>query len=369
MLIWFGVVGALGLLLLLAYIRRQPYDGAGISIKAFIFYIAAMGMILVSYRLYRKAIESRSPDTIIIGGRVTQANQRRWLNDRLVLLYAQDAEAARSETKVNSFRRIIPTPTDGIFLLSISNRYKLKANDLTACKARESDFAIFYCWIGDLSEESPGMAIDVEGKRLHYLLRVIPGDYDVLPEEMKEAGMTGLSDGSIVILPSKPKAPGWLDTLFGRNPSAHADTPNLIKDLRYDPEPEIVDVPSQYATSMLDNCKGSEIVRQTFTDGKTFIHEYVLQASMGAEIPVDTVKLQLGAQGTYRQKQISTKTIKYEIAAKPGTNVSYKIHLQEIWRRGIALVKGKKGLIKVPFRVQTDIKYFIETDAKNCAAL
>lgn len=308
------------------------------------------------------------PKAIVFAGRIAQANQQRWLNNRLVLAYVQDVEVGRALTQVAAFRKVLESPTDGVFSVSLDNTYAVRMADISDCKSKDFAYKVVYCWLGDFTEDAGGISVNVSQKRLNYAVRILPGDYNTLPEEMREAGITGLSEGNIIILPTKQKPPGWLDRLLSRvhQPSME-NVPSLVKGVQYEPEPEIVDVPSQSATATLDNCRGNETVRQSFTDGKTFVHEYVLQGSLNLDVPIQTIQLQLGAQGSYRQKQISTKTIKYEIAAKPGTNVSYRIHLQEVWRKGVALVQGKRGTTKVPFRVQTDLKYFVKTDATNCA--
>jgi hypothetical protein len=314
----------------------------------------------------------KAPGKISFSGRISQTDKKRWLNDRLVLVYAQDNAAGRNESQIGSLGTIIRTATDGVFTVTVQNTYSIRRENLKGCIFVDPDPDIASCWLGELIEDSPGVDFSIPEKRLQYAVRIIPGDYDALPEEMKEQWSTSLSEGSIILSPSKPPPPNgtfeqalawWKSKPKKINTDAPAD---LVKSVQNDPHLEVVEVPSQSATATLDNCNGSESAHQTYVDSKTFVREYQVQAGIGVGIPIEALEIQLGAQGGFRSKQILTKTIKYEIAAKPGTNVSYKIHWREIWQKGMALVQGKKGLVRLPFRVRKDVEYALESSAHAC---
>ena len=204
-----------------------------------------------------------------------------------------------------------------------------------------------------------------------YSIRLFPGDYDSLPEEMKESGASSLIDGNIVILSSGDKsAPSGLlnriYSFFGKASEAAASM--VVKNVEYNPDIEVVDLPSHASTTTVNNCRGSAPISQTFTDSKTFVKEYHLEAALGlgAAIPLDVVELKLGAQGGYRQKQIITKTTKFEMPAAPGENVSYEVRWKERWQRGIAVINGTRGDIRIPFKLRKDVESILETKPLAC---
>lgn len=347
------------------------FDGQDASVGcAFVFFFLLSGGAFIVLKLLQ-SIEGDplNPKTIIFAGRVSQTNQQRWLNDRLVIMYAQNGEVGRSKTQVAAFRKVVETPTDGVFSVSVGNLYSLRPGDFSNCKSMEFELRTAYCWLGEFKEDAGGVELPIVNKKLKYAMRFLPGDYDALPEELKEDGITGLVEGNIVVVASKPTPPGWWDTILGRKPSApptQERVPNVVETVQYDPRPEVVDLPAQAETAFLNNCKGNETVRQSITDSKTFVREYTVQVSANLGIPIEVVELQLGAQGGYRQKQISTKTVHYELQAKPGTNVSYKIRWRETWRKGVVMVRGKKGVVKLPFRVRQDVQSQLEAGSQNC---
>jgi hypothetical protein len=212
-----------------------------------------------------------NPDKIVLAGRISQSNQRRWLNNRLVLVFAQEREAGRATTQVGSFRSAVTTPTDGVFTVALDNPYSLRSADIPNCKPQEFSKRTVYCWLGEFREDSGGVSFTVPHKKLDYAVKFLPGDAEALPEEMKEPGITGLAEGNIVIVASHPQAQGWFDKLFGKPPAAPPPepvVPNLLSEVRYDPKIEEHELPSQAATASLDNCRGSDTVRQSTRPSK-----------------------------------------------------------------------------------------------------
>ncbi len=309
-----------------------------------------------------------TPKTLVFAGRVSRTDQKRWLNDRLVILYSQDIEIGRAKTLVSSFGSAVDPQTDGVFEISVDNIYSLKKDDIKGCKALELSRRELNCWLGDVMEDASGTEIDVPQKKVSYSLKWLPGDYASLPEEMKESGVTGLSDGNIVIINSESDRPAsWLDKILGREKQRKIErASNLVESVQYDPRLEEIEVPSQSSTSFLNNCQGTETVHQTLMDSKTFVREYTVQLSASLGVPGEAVELQLGARGGYHQKQISTKSVRVDLPAAPGTNISYSIRWKEVWQKGTATIRGPRGLSKVPFRLRKDLKSSLDTTNEGC---
>jgi hypothetical protein len=361
----FIILVILGSALLLSWGKNELGWTAGCILPIF------LGAAFLVFGAYKAVVgDPDKPQNIVLAGRISDASQRRWLNNRLVLAYAQNEETARVRTQVAGFRKIIETPTDGVFTITLQNLYEVKASDIPNCKPVEFAQRTAFCWLGEIKEDAGGIELNFPAKKLQYGVRVLPGDYEALPEEMKEDGATGIEEGNIVIMSSRTKPPTWLDKVLRRVPAKPRpdSTPNLLESVEYSPRLEEVEVPAQAATASLNNCQGGETVRQTITDSKTFVREVTLQLSAGITVPVEVVELQLGAQGGYRQKQISTKSVRFELPAKAGSNVSYRIRWTEVWQKGVATVRGSKGFINVPFRLRKDLKSALDTRDLGCTA-
>jgi hypothetical protein len=363
-IIYFSLVGIVCLVII-----KKARNEFGLALGCIVFPVICCS--IAGFVWYKKIVgDADNPQHIVFAGRISQPGRQRWLNNRLVLAYAQDAEIGRAKTQVSAFQDIVTTPTDGVFAVSLANPYAIRTSDLTRCKSKTFSNRTAYCWLGELTEDTGGIDFDIPYKKLQYAIRMLPGDYDALPEEMKEDGATGITDGNIVIMASKPAALSWLDKVLGRIPAKASPerTPNVVESIRYAPKLEEIEIPTQAASATLNNCKGSDTVRQTITDSKTFVREYTVQVSAGLGIPVDVVELQLGAQAGYRQKQITTKTVRYELPARPGTSVSYKIRWKEIWRNGTVTVRGPRGAATLPFRVRQDVQSSLDSGEPGCGS-
>lgn len=307
------------------------------------------------------------PDTIVFSGRISQGNNQRWLNNRLVLAYAQDAEVGRVQSNVASYRQVVQSPTDGIFQLAVRNAYRVNAGDLKICQSTEFSQKTLYCWLGDVREDASGFNFRVPEKRLDLAIRVIPGDYATLPEEMKEPGITGLSDGNIVIAQTPAEKKGLFGKL-GDAVASLADTQekSIIRKVFYRSAEEKVNLPDQSQTVDLDNCAGSEVSRQILVDSKTIVQEYEIGLGVQIPIPAEVLVVQLGVHGNYRNKKITSRTARQEVAARPGTHVIYKVRWEEVWASGTAIIETPLGPKKVPFRLRKDVQYLIKSFSRPC---
>lgn len=339
--------------------------------------VLGIALAATAYWFYRSVFhgdESR-PERLVIAGRVIQDNGSRWLNDRLVLLYVQEAETARERTRLRALEPALATASDGVFVITVANPYGISTEDLGFCESKSFGSKTASCWMGDLRESSTGKTFTVASKKLSYSLRILPGDPEALPAELLEAGGTSLIDGNIVLTKSSVSPPGFLASflgfLFGDRFASSQSKPassNLVENVRYNPLPDIVELPGEEST--LNNCGGSQAIRQSLTESKTFVHEYLLETSANFEMPVQQValaQLQLGSKGAYRHKQISTKTIRYEVGAEAGTSVSYKIRWMEVWKTGVATIHGRDGKsVALPLRAREDVRHAIESHRQAC---
>ncbi len=140
-----------------------------------------------------------------------------------------------------------------------------------------------------------------------------------------------------------------------------------IKNINYDPN--IQEIIVNRLTVPMNNCGGNAIVSQNYTQSQTLIHEYHADIGAGISIPVGSwIKVipELQANFGYEQGQIETKTLEYNMATDPGTNVTYVITWKEIWETGSVDLLSGTDTVSFPFRARTDLVYQIDSEDLPC---
>ena len=144
----------------------------------------------------------------------------------------------------------------------------------------------------------------------------------------------------------------------------------MIKDVKYDASPEIIELSKM--TIPMDNCGGSAPLAQDYTYSQTFIHEYRMEASggVGAQIPIPIewlgLRVELQAKYGFEQGQIDSREIAYHMQAEPGTNQVYIVTWREVWEFGTAQALAGNDIITVPFRVKTNLIYEVDSTKLEC---
>lgn len=298
-------------------------------------------------------------DNIVVTGRITNINNE-WLDERLALIYLKNIEIGRavSDTGKSGFGDDI---TDGFFSIKIQNTYEIKSGEMTIEDLPvlvRHDFQSMYIMLDEQTEGS-SKELFVPSRKLTYVVKILEGDVNSLPPEMLQPGSTRLSDGGqiIVALPGSISADGTQTSGI------------FVKNIDYATKTERVE--TNKLTVPINNCSGSMEVSQRYTQAQTFVYQYTGEVgfNIGVEIPfIAWAKLtpEFTAKYGFENGQVDTRTVEYNMAAAPGTNVVYIVTWSEVWESGAANVTNGNDTIVVPFRVKTNLIYDIASEPRTC---
>lgn len=344
-----------------------------------LFAVLSLLAMVISYC----AIDSSDsePENIVFGGKVVNSETGEWNNDRLVLLFLKSKEVARSITSMGEFTGTIvkdePTQTpfgvvDGLFLLQAPNTYKLTPEMLLQDGVplefrrayfpnpnNDTNIVSMYTWFDEF-EEGSTYELHIPSKNITYTIVVLSGSVNDLPPALLISNSTELlENGEIVV-----KLPGTDEAL---DPAQLSDV--AVKEIQYSNQTEEVEI--NRLTIPLDNCGGSVELSQKYTYTQTFIHEYTTETgfTIGAEIPVYAwakVLAEIQTKYGFKNGQIDTRAIEYNMAAAPRTSVVYYVVWKEIWETGTGNVSVTNSALNVPFRVKTNVVYEVSSEPRTC---
>jgi hypothetical protein len=321
--------------------------------------------------LPRLTASKKPSDYIAFSGQVIDPNTKEWNNNRLVLLFLQGEEIARTKTSLRKVAGNDLGATDGAFFIEANNKYQL-SQYLLYSENLKYDFkqerrwrwplgrnnTIVYYWLGQIGEGDT-IRIPIKSKKIEYVLKILEGDISSLPSEILQKGSTRLlEDGRIVVA-----LPGSVAT-EGTQTSGI-----FVQDISY--ATRIEQIVTNKLTVPINNCAGSVEVSQKYTQTQTFVHQYTSEIgfSIGIEIPLplwSKLTPEFQAKYGFENGQIDSRSIEYNMAAAPGTNVIYIITWSEIWESGAANVINGNDTIIVPFRVKTGLMYGVSSEPGTC---
>lgn len=292
-------------------------------------------------------------------GKITNDNGD-WINNRLVLVYLKNSEVGRavSITGKPKFNDVV---TDGYFNVKTPNIYEINAMELLNEKASLNITHNLQSMYISLGENKEGFAesFSLPSRKLTYVVKILAGDISSLPPEMLQPGSTRLrDDGQIIVA-----LPGYVSA------NGTQTSGIFVQDISYAIKTEQVE--TNKLTVPINNCAGSVEVSQKYTQTQTFVHQYTgeIGFNIGVEIPLPLwAKLtpEFTAKYGFENGQVDTRTVEYNMAAAPGTNVIYIVTWSEVWESGAANVINGNDTIVVPFRVKTNLIYDIASEPRNC---
>ena len=292
-------------------------------------------------------------------GKITNVNKD-WLNNRLVLVYLKNEEVGRniSAAGKSGFTEIV---TDGFFSVTIPNSYEITSSQMSNDNMSlniQHDLLSMYVQLGE-KHEGYIESFFVPSRKLTYVVKILEGDINSLPLEMLQPGSTHLrDDGQIIVaLPGSISADGTQTSGI------------FVQDISYATKTEQVE--TNKLTVPINNCAGSVEVSQKYTQTQTFVHQYTGEVgfNIGVEIPLPLwMKLtpEFTAKYGFENGQVDTRSVEYNMAAAPGTNVVYIVTWSEVWESGAANVLNGNDTIVVPFRVKTNLIYDIASEPRTC---
>jgi len=312
--------------------------------------------------------------TMTFAGKVINSDTGEWSDDLLVLVFLKKhgddkgVEVGRSITTLGEFGPSGEGVHNGLLVITFDNVYKL--SDMTSVNYEGEQLNFnqrgdidFYTWFPSLDAGSLNN-IEIPEKNISYIIKVIPGKTSTLPQAILEPGSTSLtSDGRIIV--SIPEPAKDADV-----PYPSPDDPEFGKDaaltgIKYDTEVEEV-LFKKFAV-LLNNCGGSSIISQEYSQTQTFIHEYHTEVSAGISIPIAAI-LTAELEGKYGfiQGEVNTETVRSYMEASSGSNQVYTVTWYEVWGSGVAEVASGDTIIEVPFRIKTDLIYAIDSEKLEC---
>jgi hypothetical protein len=349
------------------------------GLSAFIILVGLFGFIIFIF-LRGLAIIEETPKNvrvqrIIFSGKIVNSQTGEWLNNRLVLVFLHGKEVGRSISALGEFLQSGQGIHDGLFVADIENAYGLTINILNNSGNKDVNFSLAYrpkpgrilglgeeilayLWLNEM-EEGSSYHIPVPSKNVQYILKVIKGDISTLPLELQVPDSTILRDDGTLIVALKDSPAS----------AAPISSDIMVNNVNYAASSETVDL--NKITVPINNCGGSSKISQKYIQTQTFVREYRAEAGVGIglQIPL-TVWLrlvpELQVKYGFQQGQIDTKTVEYDMAAEPGTNLVYLITWQEIWEKGMAQVTSGIDNVLVPFKVKSNVVYKIDSQSLGC---
>lgn len=303
---------------------------------------------------------------IIFAGKIVNRETSEWPNDRLVLLYLHGKEIGRAISATSKFAENELGVQDGLFTIPVSNTYVLPPDSFTIDESVRLITGTYsggiYTWFE--IEEGRHISIAVPSKNLTYVIKSVSGDKSTLPPQLLTAKLTRLTNTNEIIVPLSEDKPSEPQNIPGADVN--------VGDIQYDTESQTVIL--NKITVPINNCGGSSVIAQDFSQTQTFIHEYQEEISgqVGVEaslpIPIIWPKLMATLQAKYgfEQGQIDTRTVAYHMEAQPRTNQAYIITWKEVWESGMAQTTAINDVITIPFKVKTNLIYEVDSKKLDC---
>lgn len=120
----------------------------------------------------------------------------------------------------------------------------------------------------------------------------------------------------------------------------------------------------------LENCNGSDVLQTTYKDAQTFTYDYTVDWSSGLSLSISTPIVDFGpkieAKFGHSIGPQSTREVETVLRALPGTNQTYIVTWNEIWKVGTATVFADGKTFNAIYKIRTDILHQIETEAGVC---
>jgi len=306
---------------------------------------------------------------LVLAGKVVNSQTGEWPNNRLVLVFLNGKEIARSTTAMGSFSRSRQGIHDGLFVVQIDNAYRLARDSFLKGEDGKPFFqrpglGDLYHWFPEF-EEGGLVVIPVPSKNLTYAVKVLTGDVASLPQAILTPGSAQLRGTNNIVISLADASPAQMP------PAGSAiDTRVSVQGTSYEKSTQTIE--TNKVTVPINNCGGSAPVVQQFVQSQTFIHEYRMEAGAGAgvsvSLPVGWAKLvfELQAKYGFEQGQIDTRTVGTTLEAAPGTNQVYVVTWKEVWEAGTANVLVGNDSLVIPFRVRTNLIYSIDSNKLGC---
>lgn len=310
-------------------------------------------------------IRSTATENITFSGKVVNPSTGDWNNNRLIIVFKNSKEVARTTSAQGEFSGNGQGIIDGLFVVKVPNEYRLTLKELPNFSMRRASEEFWnpgmtiYSWVPEV-QEGNNVTVYIEPKNITYIIQVLDGDISTLPSEIVN-GVTELRGGQIVVASQNST-----DSSGVQN-----DNNVIVNDVQYATKTEMVGVNTILPINVLNNCDGTVEVSQKYTQTQTFIHQYMGEVGMtiGAEIPIGVwgkILPSIQAKYGFENGQVDTISIEYLTAAAPGTSVAYIVTLKEVWESGVANVINGGTPTQVPFRVKTNLVYEITSQPRTC---
>lgn len=338
-----------------------------------------LGILVLAAFLYT---ENTVAEKLVFSGNVVRTDVGSSANDRLVVIFLNGQEIGRAFTTRTELPALKQGILDGTFVAEIDNVYGLSLstvdtrNDLTnligVAKGRRSvsisplgidipitakqTYPYIYYWLGEIPEGST-KSIYLPSKKATFVIKVIPGS--ISPPLLEELnGPLELSaDGTIIASAS--------NVFLGSAPGVA-----IVENIRH-LNSEALQMEINRITVPLDNCGGSVILSQKYSYSQLFTHEYREDSTVkiGVDIPVGVwldLTAQLEKTFGFKQGEVSSQAVEYNMAVEPGTSLIYEVVWKEIWESGTADMKTGNDTIVIPFRAKTGLVYEVISRARDC---
>ncbi len=310
-------------------------------------------------------IRSTATQNIMFVGKVVNPSTGDWNNNRLIIVFKNNKEVARTTSAQGEFSGNRQGIIDGLFVVKVPNEYRLTLKELPNFSMRRASEEFWnpgmtiYSWVPEV-QEGNNVTVYIEPKNITYIIQILDGDISTLPSEIVN-GVTELRGSQIVVASQNST-----DSTGVKN-----DNNIIVNDVQYATKTEMVGVNTILPINVLNNCDGTVEVSQKYTQTQTFIHQYMGEVGMtiGAEIPIGVwgkILPSIQAKYGFENGQVDTISIEYLTAAAPGTSVAYIVTLKEVWESGVANVINGGTPTQVPFRVKTNLVYEITSQPRTC---
>lgn len=288
-------------------------------------------------------------------------------NNRLVLIYLNGKEIGRGKTQLGKYEAVEKVPNDGLFTIEVPNIYELSEKDLQNVDYQFGSTGVLssatnlkmggrtYIDFTSIKEgENKFMDVNTR-KNVRYTIKALPEEFESLPLDIQNSNKSTIltKEGKVVVI------------------SDNGVPKTEVEDVKF--TGEIEEVKLKEINFPLNNCGGNSEIRQRYNKTESYLHE--TNFNLGANVkrrylPALLMGIDLTsyfeARFGFTEKEFSSEIIEYEFTAKPQTNINYKIIWNEIWEHGEAKVYSDDGLITVPFKVKTGLKYEIQAERNTC---
>lgn len=250
---------------------------------------------------------------------------------------------------------------DGVFILRVPNTYQLNRGNL-GIELSDSPFVevkedqgptILGTWL-DTFIEGDTREFSIPSKNLRYILKVLPSPISQLPAEIQQPGSIALLDGNRLVAVD-PNAP---------EPTPQSAFSNSQAQFEQVTE-NVIEFPS--AIFPLNNCGGGAEIKQEIT--QTYIHEIIDESKpkFGIELPLtDWLKIVFEIEKHYGVSDKQITAYSTTLAVPAGQNIEYTVVRKQTWESGIAVVNNGVD-ISAPYRIlKSETFEVVHSQSKTC---